>query len=199
MLWWNHEQAVEVFHFCAYISVSYLFFFFCFVLSFLLLYLKCKTLSNYLLHSSQSSRKQDKRSPARKINSLCHDRYHQQTMGGSTANLLEEVRATKRDITTAHTTLTTHFNTFLALAEQLEGRLKEVEGREAELEKRENKLKSADQQHEERDRKSLAREKEVEERERSVVEKEARWKEAEERMKANAARLPTVIKLNISM
>ena len=121
------------------------------------------------------------------------------TMGGSNANLLEEVRATKRDITTAHTTFTTHFNTFLSLAEQLEIRLKEVEGREVEVEKKENKLKGADQQYEERERKSHAREKEVEERERSVVEKETRWKETEKRMEANAAKLPTIIKLNISM
>ena len=120
-------------------------------------------------------------------------------MGGSNANLLEEVRATKRDITTVHATFTTHFNTFLSLAEQLEIRLKEVEGREAEVEERENKLKGADQQHEDRNNKILAREKEVEERERSVTEKEARWKEAEERMQANAAKLPTIIKLNISM
>ena len=120
-------------------------------------------------------------------------------MGGSNANLLEEVRATKRDITTAHATFTTHFNMFLALAEQLETRIKEVEGREAEVEKRENKLKDTAQQHAERDNKSHAREKEAEERERSVTEKEARWKEAEERMKANAAKLPTIIKLNISM
>ena len=123
----------------------------------------------------------------------------QQTMGGSNANLLEEVRATKRDITTAHTTFTTHFNTFLSLAEQIEIRLKEVEGREGEVEKRENKLKGADQQLEKRERNSLAREKKVEERERTVIEMEARWKETEYRMEANAAKLPTVIKLNISM
>ena len=120
-------------------------------------------------------------------------------MGGSNANLLEEVRATKRDITTAHTTFTTHFNTFLALAEQLEVRLKELEGREGEVEKRENKLKGADQQYDERERNSLAREKKVEERERTVLEMEARWKETEKRMEANAAKLPTIIKLNISM
>ena len=123
----------------------------------------------------------------------------QQTMGGSNANLLEEVRATKRDITTAHTTFTTHFNTFLSLAEQLEVRFKEVEGREVEVEKRENKLKGADQQYEERERNSLAREKEVKERERSVIEMETRWKETEKKMEANAAKLPTIIKLNISM
>ena len=121
------------------------------------------------------------------------------TMGGSNANLLEEVRATKRDITTAHTTFTTHFNTFLSLAEQLEIRLKEVEGREVEVEKRENKLRGADQQYEERERRSLGKEKEVEEREKTVVEKETRWKETEKRMEANAAKLPTIIKLNISM
>ena len=120
-------------------------------------------------------------------------------MGGSNANLLEEVRATKRDITTAHTTFTTHFNTFLSLAEQLEIRLKEVEGREVEVEKRENKLKGADQQYEERERRSLGKEKEVEERERTVLEMETRWKETEKRMEANAAKLPTIIKLNISM
>ena len=120
-------------------------------------------------------------------------------MEGSNANLLEEVRATKRDIITAHTTLTTHFNTFLSLAEQLETRLKEVEGREGEVEKRENKLKGADQQYEEMKRRSLGREKEVEDRERSVIEKEARWKETEYRMEANAAKLPSIIKLNISM
>ena len=121
------------------------------------------------------------------------------TMGGSNANLLEEVRATKRDITTAHTTFITHFNTFLSLAEQLEVRFKEVEGRELEVEKKENKLKGADQQYEERERRSLGKEKEVEERERTVIEKETRWKETEKRMEANAAKLPTIIKLNISM
>ena len=120
-------------------------------------------------------------------------------MGGSNANLLEEVRATKRDITTAHATFTTHFNTFLSLAEQLEVRFKEVEGREAEVEKRENKLKDADQQYEQRERNSLAREKEVKERERLVIEMETRWKETEKRMEANAAKLPTIIKLSISM
>ena len=120
-------------------------------------------------------------------------------MGGSNANLLEEVRATKRDITTAHTTFTTHFNTFLSLAEELEIRLKEVEGREGEVEKRENKLKGADQQYEERERRSLGREREVEERERTVIEMEARWKETEKRMEANTAKLLTIIKLNISM
>ena len=120
-------------------------------------------------------------------------------MGGSNANLLEEVRATKRDITTAHTTFITHFNTFLSLAEQLEVRLKEVEGRELEVEKKENKLKGADQQYEERERRSLGKEKEVEERERTVLEMETRWKETEKKMEANAAKLPTIIKLNISM
>ena len=121
------------------------------------------------------------------------------TMGGSNANLLEEVRATKRDITTAHTTLTTHFNTFLSLAEQLDTKLKEVEGRECEVEKREKKLRGADQQYEEREKRSLGKEKEVEERERTVIEMETRWKETEKKMEANAAKLPSIIKLNISM
>ena len=56
----------------------------------------------------------------------------------------------------------------------------------------------ADQQYEERERNSLARGKKVEERERTVVEMGSRWKETEKRMEANAAKLPTIIKLNIS-
>ena len=53
-------------------------------------------------------------------------------MQGSNAELLEEVRAPKRDIITAPAMFTTHVNTFLSLAEQLETSLKEGDEQEFE-------------------------------------------------------------------
>ena len=120
-------------------------------------------------------------------------------MGGSNASLLEEIRRTKREITSAHATFTLHFNTFLALGEQLDIKCKEIEDREREVDRREARAKIEDQQLEEREKRCSGKVREVERREGEVKAKEDRWAEMESVMKANAVKLPTVIKLNVSM
>ena len=121
------------------------------------------------------------------------------SMGGSNASLLEEIRRTKREITSAHATFTLHFNTFLALGEQLDIKCKEIEDREREVDRREARAEIEDQQLEEREKRCSGKVREVERREGEVKAKEDRWAEMESVMKANAVKLPTVIKLNVSM
>ena len=120
-------------------------------------------------------------------------------MGGSNASMLEDIRTTKRDIIMAHTSFTHHFNTFLSLGEQLDNRCTEIDERDKDIEAREATAKVVDQQLGDRERRCTRREQEVDKREGEVKAKEERWAEIESVMKANAAKLPTVIKLDVSM
>ena len=120
-------------------------------------------------------------------------------MGGSNASMLEDIRTTKRDIIMAHASFTHHFNTFLSLGEQLDNRCTEIDEREREVEVREATAKMMDQHLGDRERSCTRRQQEVDGREGEVKAKEERWAEIESVMKANAAKLPTIIKLNVSM
>jgi len=125
-------------------------------------------------------------------------------MGGNNANLLEEIRTTKKNLSlsseailTAHTNFTNQYNTFLSLAEQLENKFKELEGREDAALKKENETSGKAQQLEEREKKCVEKEKELEAREQKVKVNEERWTETENRMQQNAAKLPNVIQISV--
>ena len=120
-------------------------------------------------------------------------------MRGRETNLQDEIRRAKGDTIAAHATFTHHFNTFLALADQLDDRCQDIEDREEDMEKREAQGKLEDQQLQEREQRCTEREHEMEEREREVKAKEHQWAETESMIKASANKLPTVIKLDVSM
>ena len=127
-------------------------------------------------------------------------------MGVNNANLLEDIRTTKKNlslsseaINQAHTAFTNHYNTFLTLAEQLEAKFKELEVREASVEKREGDVKLREQSVEDREKKCTEREKKVEADCKEVVAKVEKWNETEKRMQQNAAKLPSVIRIDVSM
>ena len=67
------------------------------------------------------------------------------------------------------------------------------------MDRREARAEIEDQQLEEREKRCSGKVREVERREGEVKAKEDRWAEMESVMKDNAVKLPTVIKLNVSM
>ena len=127
-------------------------------------------------------------------------------MGVNNTNLLEDIRATKKNLTLsseainqAHTTFTNHYNIFLTLAEQLEVKFKELETRELVVEKREGDLKVREQQVEYREKKCIEREQKVEVDCKEVSAKIEMWNETEKRMQQNAAKLPSIIRIDVCM
>ena len=127
-------------------------------------------------------------------------------MGGNNASLLESIKTTKKSIVisseaviTAHTTFNNNCNTFLALAEQLEDKLKEIEAREHGAERREKDIEDKYQQLHQRESTCNERERKIETREKEVVAKEEKWVEVEKKMKENANKLPNIIKVNVGM
>ena len=120
-------------------------------------------------------------------------------MRGGETNLQDEIRRAKGDTIAAHATFTHHFNTFLALADQLDDRCQDIEDREEDMVKRDAQGKLEDQQLQEREKRCIEKEHEMEERAREVKAKEHQWAETESMMKASADKLPTVIKLDVSM
>jgi peptidoglycan hydrolase CwlO-like protein len=120
--------------------------------------------------------------------------------------VLEEIKATKKDlissyedVTKAHKTFITRFNSFSSLTDQLETKFKELEVREAAVQKREKENEDKNQLLLEREKKCGERELQVAMRESEVSVKEEGWRETEKKMQQNAAKLPNVIHLNISM
>ena len=127
-------------------------------------------------------------------------------MGVNNANLLESIRVTKRNITlsseaitTAQTAFTTHYNESMVLAEQLEVKFNELEVREGAVEIKEKQMKAQGDQLQAREQKCIEREQNIEKREKEVPIQEERWREIEKRMQTNAAKLPQVIHMNVSM
>ena len=127
-------------------------------------------------------------------------------MGGSNANLLEDIRTSKKNltlsseaITTAHAAFTIHYNSFLILAEKLEGEFKELEVREGAVDKREKDVKAQEDQLQEREQKCTEREHKVVVREGAVTTKEERWTATEKKMQENTNKLPSVIQFNVCM
>jgi hypothetical protein len=126
-------------------------------------------------------------------------------MGVNNTNLLEDIRATKKNLTLsseainqAHTAFTNHYNTFLTLAEQLEAKFKELETREVAVEKREGDVKVREQQVDDREKKCVEKEQKVAADCREVLVKIDLWNETEKRMQRNAAELPSVIRIDVS-
>jgi len=126
-------------------------------------------------------------------------------MGRNNAGLFEEIRSTKRNlnllsqaILTALTTFTYQFNAFLILAEQMESDFKEMEVREAAMDQLVLEMKGKTHELEERERKYVVIEKELKMKHRIVKENKEKWTEIERGMKQNAAKLPTVVHLNVS-
>jgi uncharacterized protein (DUF3084 family) len=114
-------------------------------------------------------------------------------MGENNANLLEDIKATNKNLTLdheaiskAHNSFASHYNEFLTLAERLENKFKELEARENAVEKREKEVNNKEQQLQERERKCGEIEKKIE-----------KWSQMEIQMQHNAAKVPNIIKLNI--
>jgi hypothetical protein len=120
-------------------------------------------------------------------------------------NLFDDILTTQKHlsstsdvIVTAHATFTNHYNSFVSLAEQLQAKVKELAEREGIVEKREREVAEKAQQLQEKENNFTEREKKLVEKERELATKEERWGETEKRMQQNAAKLPSVIKLNVS-
>jgi len=125
-------------------------------------------------------------------------------MGGNNANLLEEIKSTKKNISisseailTAISSFTNQYNNFLTLAEQLENNFKQIGVREVAVEQLALEMKRKTQQLEERERKCVERENELEVRDKIVSGREEKWIATERRMDQNAAKLPSIINLNV--
>jgi uncharacterized protein (DUF3084 family) len=124
-------------------------------------------------------------------------------MGGnlhdSVTKSKQNLLASSEAISSAHLTFTTHFTSFLSVADQIEQRFKELEEREAKLGKREVDVTAKELALKDQEKKCLEREQKVEQREQDVTTQEHKWKETEKRMELNASKLPTVIQLNVGM
>ena len=127
-------------------------------------------------------------------------------MGVNNASLLEEIRTTKKNLTLSseainkvHKSFTDHYNTFLALAEQLEGKFKELEVREVSVEKREGDVKAKEQQVKEREKKCIEREQKMETSNKKALANIEKWNEIEKRMQQNASKLPSMIQIDVGM
>jgi uncharacterized protein (DUF3084 family) len=119
-------------------------------------------------------------------------------------SLNEEIAISKRNIlssseaiTTAHMAFSTHFTSFLSVADKIDQRLGELAAREVAIEKRENDVKVKEQAINEREQKCLEREKTAKLKEQELATKETKWVESEQRMLQNAAKLPSVVQLNV--
>lgn len=76
---------------------------------------------------------------------------------------------------------------------------KEVDERQAAAEIREKNIAEKNQQLQEREEKCFLRERKVDEIEKEAIVNIEKWSEIEKDMQKNAAKLPSVVKLNVSM